>query len=339
MSISMDVRINVGEFRLDVGWATGAGTTAVLGASGAGKTLTLRAIAGLHKPESGRVAIDGATLFDSEGRINVAARDRHVGYVFQDYALFPHLTVAENIAFGMRGASRSERADGVGRMLDMLRLAQLADRYPAGLSGGERQRVALGRALAPQPRLLLLDEPFSALDAPTRELLTEELLALRERIDVPAVLVTHDVSEAYALSDELVLLGDQRVLQSGAKAAVFDAPSSPAAARLVGVQNVIDGIAVGGTTIEAGGLTVESPTTLEVGEPVLVGVRASGLSATPAEDDANATLVQAIDRGARLVARLALDGGATVVAELARGGDVGARRWRVDVRPRQAMVW
>jgi molybdate transport system ATP-binding protein len=345
MSISVDVAISAGSFRLDARFETGIGTTALLGASGAGKTLTLRAIAGLHTPDRGRINIDNIPIFASDRRIDVKSRDRHVGYVFQDYALFPHLTVAENIAFGVRGASRSERDDAVTRMLDLVSLAPLADRRPAGLSGGERQRVALARALATEPRLLLLDEPFSALDAPTRESLTDELLALQARIGIPAILVTHDVSEAYALSDDLVLLGEGRVLQAGPKASVFAAPASPAGAKLVGVQNILTGVAIEPSLIEVGPLRVPTRSAMATGTPVAIGVRAGDVALSQDDASANATLVQTIDRGARLTARLRLDGadtgdGEIIVAELAPGvALVQGQRWRVAIAPDAAMVW
>ena len=345
MSISLDVDISAGDFRLAVAFETGKRTTALLGASGAGKTLTLRAIAGLHTPNRGRIEVNGATLFVSDDHINMKSRDRRVGYVFQDYALFPHLTVTENIAFGIRGASRSERDDAVIRLLDLVMLTHLANRRPAGLSGGERQRVAVARALAPRPRLLLLDEPFSALDAPTREALSDELLALRERIDIPTVLVTHDVSEAFALCDDMVLLGEGHVLQSGPKQAVFAAPSSLAAARLVGVQNVLEGIALSPSSIAAGGLRIATQTTRAPGTRVHVGVRATGFAVTPDDADANATLVQVIDRGTRAIAQLRLDADGQssappVIVELPHAiAGARPRRWRVDIAPGAAMVW
>ena len=202
MSVYVDIRLRTGKFSLDASFQSDAGATAILGASGAGKTLTLRAVAGLQTPLEGKILQRGVTLYNSEQRIDLPARRRNVGYLFQDYALFPHLTVAENIAFGLKGREQAGQRESVSRMVDLLRLHGLEDRRPVGLSGGERQRVALGRALAPHPDLLLLDEPFSALDAPTRDSLVEEFISLREAIDVPMILVTHDVGEAYALAEQ-----------------------------------------------------------------------------------------------------------------------------------------
>jgi molybdate transport system ATP-binding protein len=321
VSLSVDIRLRAGGFSLDAAFQTGDGATAILGASGAGKTLTLRSIAGLQAPVDGKILLDGVSLFNSTERVNLPVRRRNVGYLFQDYALFPHLTVAENIAFGISRRTKAQQRESVSRMVDLLRLHGLEERRPAGLSGGERQRVALGRALAPHPDLLLLDEPFSALDAPSRESLVEEFIALREAIDVPTVLVTHDVAEAYALAEHLVIMGNGRVLQSGPKAVVFHQPVSPSVARLVGVQNIFNDVRDGRT--------------------VVVGVRASNM-VVGSEGEPNATLDQTVDRGVQLLGRFTTDRGVQVVAELHRSrfADLvpGSRR-RVEAREGTALVW
>ena len=321
MSLSVDIRLRAGGFSLNAAFQTGDGATAILGASGAGKTLTLRSIAGLQAPVDGKILLDGVSLFNSTERVDLPVRRRNIGYLFQDYALFPHLTVAENIAFGISRRTKAQQRKSVSRMVDLLRLHGLEERRPAGLSGGERQRVALGRALAPQPDLLLLDEPFSALDAPSRESLVEEFIALREAIDVPTVLVTHDVAEAYALAEHLVIMGNGRVLQSGPKAVVFHQPASPSVARLVGVQNIFNDV--------------------RDGRPVVVGVRASNMI-VGSEGETNATLDQTVDRGVQLLGRFTTDRGVQVVAELHRSrfSDlVPGSRWRVEAREGTALVW
>jgi len=183
-------------FTLDVAWSAGDGVAVLFGPSGAGKTLTLQCLAGLIRPDAGRIALGGRVLFDADSGIDVPPQQRRVGYVFQGYALFPHLTVADNVGFGLRDRPRVERARRVADVVQRLGLGGLERRYPRELSGGERQRVALGRALAIEPALLLLDEPLSALDAPLRRALRDELRALLSEVGTAAVVVTHDFTEA-----------------------------------------------------------------------------------------------------------------------------------------------
>ncbi len=349
MAREVALRAHIGSFVLDVAFATGGGTTAILGPSGAGKTLTLRAIAGLLRPDGGRIAVDGRTLFDADAGVDLPARKRRVGLVFQDYALFPHLSAADNLAYGLRGRPRDEAARTVQAMVGMLGLDGLETRRPAELSGGQRQRVAVGRALAPSPDLLLLDEPFSALDAPTREALVAEFASLRSRLEMPAVLVTPDVAEAYALADRLVVLDGGRVLQAGDREAVFHTPSSPSVARLVGVRNLLPGVVVsvadGLALIDAGGLTAKVRLAgATAGAQVTLGVRAHDLSASPAPDDGEATLEREVDAGIRRTLVLRLAGGAELQAELDRElsrklGRTLPQRWRVQVADGAAMAW
>ena len=351
MALDVAFRAWAGPFRLEVAFAMGGGTTAILGPSGAGKTLTLRAIAGLLRPHDGRIAVDGRSLFDADGGIDVPPRKRRIGLVFQEYALFPHLSVEANLAFGLRGRPRDEVDASVRAMVELLGLEGLQPRRPDELSGGQRQRVAVGRALAPAPDLLLLDEPFSALDAPTREVLVAEFAALRSRLAMPTVLVTHDVAEAYALADRLLVLDEGRVLQTGERDEVFHAPSSPAVARLVGVRNLLPGVvqAVAGDTaqVDVGGLTVTVPVTaVGEGTEVTVGVRARDVTAVPArtEGDANATLVREVDRGERRTLVLRLTDGPEVQAELdgdasRQLGRTRPQRWHVHVADGAAMAW
>jgi len=201
------------EFRLDVSFESDADITILFGPSGAGKTLTLQAIAGLLRPDQGAIRFGGRLLFDSAQRVDVPTRQRDIGFVFQDYALFPHLTVGQNVAFarsrGWRQARSTDTANR--RLLESFDLAACADAFPAQLSGGQRQRVALARALAATPQLLLLDEPFAALDAPLRARLRGELLALQRSRSVPMVVITHDPDDVSALGGRVVLLQDGQV--------------------------------------------------------------------------------------------------------------------------------
>jgi len=197
MSFAVAFRKRVGSaFNLDVSFETSARSTVIYGPSGAGKSLTLQAIAGLLKPDEGRIDVDGQAVFDSAQHVLVPARDRSLGYVFQDYALFPQLSVRQNIAFGLRkgwlNPPRRVAEPAVQQWLERLELQAVADQRPRELSGGQRQRAALARALVNNPRALLLDEPFSALDPALRGRLREELKALLGRIDVPLLMVSHD---------------------------------------------------------------------------------------------------------------------------------------------------
>ena len=215
--------------------------TILFGPSGCGKTTTLRCLAGLERPEDGWIAFEGTPWFDADRRVYLTPQQRGIGYLFQEYALFPHLTVGGNIAYGLRDVLRRERRRRVGEMLDLFRLAGLEDRYPNQVSGGEQQRIALARVLVRRPRLLLLDEPLSALDQPTREQLRPELRRLLVEFGIPVVLVTHDRIEAMALADHVIVLDHGRVRQQGAVEAVFNHPADVEVARIVGMENVQPG--------------------------------------------------------------------------------------------------
>jgi molybdate transport system ATP-binding protein len=232
VSLTIDVRARIGGFSLDISFAAPAGITALFGPSGAGKTLTLRCIAGLSRPDEGRIAVGDRVVFDSAARLDLPTRLRRVGYLFQQYALFPHLDVERNVAFGLEG-DRGERRERVAGLLGLVGLSGYERRRPRELSGGEQQRVALARALAPHPELLLLDEPLSALDGRVRRRLRLELRRIHELTRVPMVLVTHSQAEMRELSDWLVLFESGRVLRRGPTEEVLRDPGSPEAAELL----------------------------------------------------------------------------------------------------------
>jgi len=218
--VILDVEITArvgggGGFGLQASFSAAASSVVLFGPSGSGKTLTLMALAGLLRPERGRIAVEGRALFDSAAGVDLPARRRGVGMVFQDYALFPHLTLRGNVAFGLRGAlpGRPDReaARRVEELIVMCGLAGLEERRPHELSGGQRQRAALARALAPRPGLLLLDEPFAALDQPLRARMRAELIRIREAVGVPMVMVTHDPQDVEAFAETLVAFGHGRV--------------------------------------------------------------------------------------------------------------------------------
>jgi molybdate transport system ATP-binding protein len=218
--------------------AEGFSVTVLFGPSGSGKTTVLRCLAGLERPDEGHIRFGTETWFDAGRGIHLPPQRRGIGYLSQDYALFPHLTVADNIGYGLGSLSRAERRRRVGEMIGLFGLTGLEGRYPRQVSGGQQQRVALARALARRPRLLLLDEPLSALDAPTREQLRRELRRLLSGLQVPTVIVTHDAMEAVALGDFVAVLDEGRIRQSGPVQEVFTRPADAAVARIVGVETV-----------------------------------------------------------------------------------------------------
>jgi iron(III) transport system ATP-binding protein len=213
----------------------------LLGPSGCGKTTTLRAIAGLETPLEGRIAIAGRTVFDAAAGIDLPPERRGLSMVFQSYAIWPHMTVFENVAFGLRarGAKRAEIADAVRRSLESVGLADLAARPATLLSGGQQQRVALARSIACNPAVILLDEPLSNLDAQLRLAMRTEFKTLQRHLGLTAIYVTHDQEEALVLSDRIVVMRDGMVEQSGAPAEIHDAPASRFVADFMGVRNLL----------------------------------------------------------------------------------------------------
>ena len=227
---------------LDVELGCGPGELlALVGPSGAGKSTVLRCIAGLHSPETGHISCDGMAWYDSGRALNISAHRRSVGMVFQSYALFPHMTAAGNIMAALGHLPASQRTARAEELLRQVNLTGLERRRPAELSGGQQQRVAVARALAREPAVLLLDEPFSAVDRSTRQRLYRELAELRKELQIPAILVTHDLDEASLLADRLCLLHHGRTLQTGSPHEVMTRPASVEAARLVDVRNIFTG--------------------------------------------------------------------------------------------------
>ncbi len=226
---------------------------ALVGPSGSGKTTVLRAIAGLFRPAGGCIRSGGETWFDGETGTMVAPQARSVGLVFQDYALFPHLSALDNVRLAMHHVAEPQRRAAAAALLARVHLDGLEARTPDRLSGGQRQRVALARALARDPKVLLLDEPFSAVDRMTRERLKEELASLRSSLEIPIILVTHDLEEAEALADRITVILGGRTLQTGAPEEVRLRPVDRRVARLMGQPNVFEGV-VGATAGPGGGV-------------------------------------------------------------------------------------
>jgi molybdate transport system ATP-binding protein len=213
----------------------------LFGLSGSGKTTVLRCVAGLEHLTAGRIVFNGEMWADVDQGVMVPPQRRGVGYVFQEYALFPHLTVEQNIGYAIREGSKTQRRERIEELIQLMQLSGTEGRRPSTLSGGQQQRVALARALARKPHLLLLDEPLSALDLPTRIRLRTELRTLLRKIDIPALMITHDWSEALYLGDSVVVMADGGVLQTGSPFEVFAKPTRPEVASLVGVDNLIPG--------------------------------------------------------------------------------------------------
>ncbi len=228
-------------FTLDVGFATDSQVLVLFGPSGSGKSMTLRCIAGIVRPDSGRIAIASRVLFDSETGVNLHPQERRAGYVPQRYALFPHLSVEENVAFGLPRMSKRERERHASELLNRMGLSGLARFSPQELSGGQQQRVALARAMAFRPDILLLDEPFGALDVATRNELRDSLLALKRETGVTIVIVTHDLGDAFLLGEKIVVLDNGQVMQDGSREDIFYRPATRRVAELVATRNVFRG--------------------------------------------------------------------------------------------------
>ncbi len=223
-----------------------ASTVLILfGPSGSGKTTILRCVAGLEWPEQGTIQFVSRTWLDTASGIKIVPQDRHIGYMPQDYALFPTYTVAGNIAYGLGHLSTQARKKRVDEMLDLFQLRGFESAMPRELSGGQQQRVALARAVAPRPLLLLLDEPLSALDAPTRVHVRDELRSLLKQLALPSIIVTHDWAEALTMGDVMAVISGGDVLQVGAPIEVFSRPRDADVARVVGIETVVKGQVIG----------------------------------------------------------------------------------------------
>jgi len=273
--LNVDIVKKLPAFTLELSFSVEKETLVLFGPSGAGKSLTLNSIAGLVKPDSGLIALDGRTLFESPHTF-VPVHKRGIGVVFQGYALFPHKTVAQNLQYGLQFATA--KTDSVGNMLRRLRLENLADRYPHQLSGGQQQRVALGRALITRPPLLLLDEPFAALDMGVREHLQADILKLQQELELTVVIITHNLDDAFALGDKLAVIKDGTLCQFGAVNEVFRYPATTSVAEITGVTNIwrakVVESSVSALRLRWGRLTLtHAPANVAVGETVTFYIR------------------------------------------------------------------
>jgi molybdate transport system ATP-binding protein/molybdate transport system permease protein len=297
-ALEFDLAKRVGTFSLEVSHHARSHHLALLGPSGAGKTLTLRLLAGLSSPERASRVVTGTRKLHA-----LPAERREVGYVPQEPALLPRRTVWRQVTFGVRATPEL-----AAWWLQRLGLSGLENRYPSELSGGQRRRVSIARALASEPRLLLLDEPFTGLDAPVRDRLRRELRRLQIEADLSTVIVTHDPEEAALLADEIIVLSDGRILQSGSRESVFHKPGSPEIARLLGIANANRGLVIGRDLISSSGAEMRAPTgELSEGAEVIWSVRPERLSLDP-RGQYEARLLDEVDLGAMRELTISLDG-------------------------------
>ena len=287
MSLEVTIAKRFEGFTLHADFAAGNTAAAILGASGCGKSMTLRCIAGVVKPDSGRIVLDGRVLFDSEKGIDLPPQQRNVGLLFQNYALFPNMTVEQNILCALKKEKDpAARKAACGSALRAMRLKELAHRLPSELSGGQQQRAALARILAGRPRILMLDEPFSALDSYLREEVEGEVGSLLSHFDGTALLVTHDRDEAYRLCREMIVMDRGEVLRAGTTKEVFADPRRLTAARLTGCKNILPCVRVDEHHVRLTGWERELTVALPVPEGCCaVGIRAHDFAPEAADGE------------------------------------------------------
>jgi molybdate transport system ATP-binding protein len=308
-----------------------AATALVLfGPSGSGKTTILRTLAGLERPERGTIRFISRTWLDTHSHIHVPPQRRQIGYMAQDYALFPTYTVAGNIAYGLDGLSSVDRKKRVAEMVELFRLSGLEGAKPGELSGGQQQRVALARAVAPRPQLLLLDEPLSALDLPTRIQLRGELRSLLKHLALPSIIVTHDWTETLTLGDVVAVMGNGQILQFGPPQEVFSRPANAAVAQIVGVETVIEGHVTeqvrGLATVRVNGTILKGLGADEIGSTVFVCIRAedvvlepAGSGITSARNHLSGKVTDIIPHG--IMVQVKMDCGFPLVAMVTKGAE------------------
>jgi molybdate transport system ATP-binding protein len=276
----------VGAFALDVDFTAAAGFTILFGASGAGKTTILDCIAGLQNPGAGRIAVGDTVLFSSAGGVNPPPNRRSVGYLLQTLALFPHMTVSQNVQYGLEGLRESERQSRCGEILHLFRIFELAGRRPDEISGGERQRAALARTLVTNPRVLLLDEPLTALDAVTKAQILDDLRAWNDQHRIPILYVTHQREEVFALGENVIALDAGRIVARGSPHEVLLRPQSETVAQLAGFENIFgcgfvaDHPEQGTMTCRVAGSTLELEVPLsrvDRARPLRIGIRAGDI--------------------------------------------------------------
>ena len=297
MSLLVDIKKSYGKFFLNVKFRQNGDVLGLLGASGCGKTLTLRAIAGIIKPDCGCIVLNGKTLFDSEKGINIPPQKRNVGYLFQNYALFPNMNVKQNIACGLRHIKdKKMRSEILCDMLDKMQLTEQRWLFPAQLSGGQQQRTALARILVGEPEILLLDEPFSALDSYLKGQMLLELREVLAQFGKDTLLVTHNRSEAYQLCANLAVMDSGKICDMGCTKEIFANPGTITSAVLTGCKNIAAAKKVGETTVYVPDWGVTFETGRDVGENVAaIGIRAHYFGGDIAENAFPVNAMQTVE--------------------------------------------
>lgn len=286
MSIEVNIRKKIGTFCLETAFEAEEEIFALLGASGCGKSMTLKCIAGIEKPDEGRIVINGNVVYDSSAKINLPPQKRKVGYMFQDYALFPNMNVTQNI---MAGMGKHPSVDQVDKYLESFHLKGLEDHLPSQLSGGQKQRVALARMLASEPEILLLDEPLSALDSYLKWQMEEELLEILGTVNKTVLFVSHSRDEVYHLCDRICVINDGHIETLQDKDDFFDNPQTVAAARISGCRNISEAKKISAHEIEAVGWGMKLYTERQIPDDLAyVGARAHYIHAEPAEESMHA---------------------------------------------------
>lgn len=285
MSLYIDIIKKLPGFKLQVKLSCGKDIIGVLGASGSGKSMLLNCVAGLIKPDEGKILLNDKTFFDSEKKINLPPKDRKVGFLFQNYALFPNLTISENIAFGLDALSKTEKSKKVTELLERFHLSDMRNRYPSQISGGQQQRVALARAMAVEPEVLLLDEPFSALDDYLRMHMLKEMLTSLKEFNGSTLFVTHNMEEAYRLCDNIAVLNTGSVDTFAPKQDLFQSPSSLETARITGCKNTSAVVRRSEHDIEVPVWGIQVKTNMKIEyEKGFIGIRANHIKLA---DDSN----------------------------------------------------
>ncbi len=310
MSLEVKIKKRLGAFLLDAEFETGGGVTGLLGESGCGKSMTLKCIAGVERPDEGRIVLDGEVLFDSARGIDVPPQKRGVGYLFQSGALFPNMTVERNILCGLRGErDAAVRRRLYGEAVRMMRLEGLEKKKPRELSGGQAQRAALARIWVSRPRVLLLDEPFSALDAHLSEQIQVELSELLRGFGRDALLVTHSRDEAYRLCGHIAVMHGGRVIAAKETRALFDDPGSVAAARITGCKNIAPARRIGAHEVEVPDWGVRLMCAKETGEGLCaVGVRAHDFAPGEAANRRRVVFAGAVEEPFAWIVRFRFEG-------------------------------
>jgi len=282
MSLTVDIEKKLDNFRLQVSFEAGDGVTSILGASGCGKSMTLRCIAGVATPDRGRIVLDGRVLFDSEKGINIPPQKRNTGFLFQNYALFPNMTVRENILTSVRGGhGAAEKRRITDEVIERLHLTDVSDLLSSEISGGQMQRTALARIMVNGAEIILLDEPFSALDEHLRFAVENELYGIMKEFRRPVILVSHSRDEVYRLSDRVAVMNGGIIENSGPVREVFRNPRTVYGARLTGVKNIAPATVEGGRMLHAPawGISRELPENTDVSGITAAGIRMNDLRA------------------------------------------------------------